>query len=614
METKEKKQVLSAITKATNILVTVGVDPSVDELAALLGLSLLLGKLDKHATAVFSGAIPPAISFLEPGKTFESTVDGLRDFIIALNKDKADHLRYKLDGDVVKIFITPYKNTIIRDTDLQFSQGDFNVDLVLALGVSNKADLDSAVASHGRILHDATTISLSAGTDTSDLGEIDWHAERASSLCEMLVSLARDLGDDLIDEHVATALLTGIVARTQRFSNNPTTSDVMKTAANLMALGANQQLIATRLEEAEEPTPAPQPVRRDEPAPKQDTDEPVSPDGSMQIEHNERENNDDEPDTSEAPILNGPSLTDIERNKDRVLQAELDRVIPAARVDLDDLTNDDGEGQGTSRRFVARANGFDAQSPSMGEPSMGGTLNATTEQAEEDSRNALEEDRNRVILSHDAPPAQAADAPLTAPAREERMVEPISAQPKAAPLIMPTPPPATTPSVEDALATLGYPAGSHPTLADLDEKTGRSAEPATETPLVQTAKPPLEVDDARAAVANALDSVFTPANNPAASVGSQPLGSDLHLPEPLSQPSTAIELPPLPPLPPLPGQENGLPPLPPLPDLGELDAHSDEPRPSTPAASGPTETDWTAHTVEPPSANDPGQFHIPGQK
>ena len=129
METKEKKQVISAINKATNILVTVGVDPTVDELAALLGLSLVLAKLDKHATAVFSGVIPSAISFLEPDKTFEDTVDGLRDFIIALNKDKADHLRYKLDGDVVKIFITPYKNTIIRDTDLQFRKGDFNVEI-----------------------------------------------------------------------------------------------------------------------------------------------------------------------------------------------------------------------------------------------------------------------------------------------------------------------------------------------------------------------------------------------------------------------------------------------------------------------------------------------------
>ena len=91
----------------------------------------MLNKLDKRATAVFSGAIPPAITFLEPEKNFEGTVDSLRDFIIALNKEKADRLRYKVEGDVVRIYITPYK-TDLSEKDLEFSYGDFNVDLVIA--------------------------------------------------------------------------------------------------------------------------------------------------------------------------------------------------------------------------------------------------------------------------------------------------------------------------------------------------------------------------------------------------------------------------------------------------------------------------------------------------
>ena len=103
-----KQQVIQKIKENTNIVVTVSRDPSVDELSAALGLTLFLNELGKHATAVFSGKIPPAINFLEPDKTFEDTADSLRDFIIALDKDKADHLRYKIvDDAVVKIFITP---------------------------------------------------------------------------------------------------------------------------------------------------------------------------------------------------------------------------------------------------------------------------------------------------------------------------------------------------------------------------------------------------------------------------------------------------------------------------------------------------------------------------
>ena len=158
-DTTVKKQIVEKIKDSNNILVTVNSNPSVDELSAALGITLLINKLNKHGTAVFSGSVPPAIEFLQPEKTFENTVDSLRDFIIALDKEKADHLRYKVVDDMVKIFITPYRTTI-SDKDLDFSQGDYNVEFVLALGVKSSEDLDKALESHGRILHDATVAAV----------------------------------------------------------------------------------------------------------------------------------------------------------------------------------------------------------------------------------------------------------------------------------------------------------------------------------------------------------------------------------------------------------------------------------------------------------------------
>ena len=190
-----KQQIVDKIKDSSNILVTVSTNPSVDELSAALGLTVLLNKMNKHATAVFSGSIPPAITFLDPQKTFENTVDSLRDFIIALDKEKADHLRYKVDGDVVKIFITPYRTTITSD-DLEFSQGDYNVELVLALGVRHSESLDTALEAHGRILHDATVASITIGEEKSDLGSIEWNGQNVSSLSEMVVGLADAIKSD----------------------------------------------------------------------------------------------------------------------------------------------------------------------------------------------------------------------------------------------------------------------------------------------------------------------------------------------------------------------------------------------------------------------------------
>ena len=239
-------EIASKIDNAHNILIALSSDPSVDEMAAAIGLSLFLDRLGKRATAIYSGSTPNALEFLKPEETFESTADALQDFVIALNKEKADHLRYKLDGDFVKIYITPYR-TRVSEEDLDFSYGDFNVDLVLALDVANGIDLDSALREHGRIMHDAVIINITTGKP-GKLGEIEWSDKTASSVSEMIARLLYGFkGKAEIGKEEATAFLTGIVAATNRFSNAGTTPTTMRVASRLMESGANQQLVSKNI-------------------------------------------------------------------------------------------------------------------------------------------------------------------------------------------------------------------------------------------------------------------------------------------------------------------------------------------------------------------------------
>ncbi|HTE57501.1 MAG TPA: hypothetical protein VK694_02065 [Verrucomicrobiae bacterium] len=294
-----KNQIAERIKEASNVLVTVSANPSVDQLSAAIGLTLLLNKLDKHASAVFSGQVPSTLEFLKPDETLEKNTDSLRDFIIALDKSKADKLRYKVEDTMVKIFITPYR-TSIGQQDLEFSQGDFNVDVVIALGVHSREELDQAITAHGRILHDATVASINTNSEGADVGSMNWADAKASSLCEMVVSLAELVKANSLDAQMATALLTGIVAETDRFSNQKTTSVTMSASAKLMTAGANQQLVSSKLEQPEELPPA-EPLAKKEPkkgAKDKDQKPPedaASGDGSLRIEH------DEEPEAPEPP-------------------------------------------------------------------------------------------------------------------------------------------------------------------------------------------------------------------------------------------------------------------------------------------------------------------------
>lgn len=256
MKETTQKQLINKIKSVNNILVTVSRDPSVDELASALALTLALNKLGKRSVAVFSGQIPRSIHFLNPEKTFEDNADSLRDFIISLSKDKADRLKVRPDGDFVKVYITPYRTKITPD-DLRFDEGDFNIELIVAIGVSSRDELDASIASHGKIFHNAVTATLNLGQLHDALGMISWQDNEAGCYAQMCYELVNSLNSGehpLIDEPVATALLTGVVAATDQFRNAITSPAIMTLSANLMSKGANQQLITSELEAADETT------------------------------------------------------------------------------------------------------------------------------------------------------------------------------------------------------------------------------------------------------------------------------------------------------------------------------------------------------------------------
>lgn len=421
-EIKIKQQVVEKIKESEKILVTVSNNPSVDELSAALALTLLLDKQSKYATAIFSGETPPAIAFLEPEKTFDDTTDSLRDFIIALNKEKADHLRYKVEGDAVKIFITPYK-TVIDERDLEFSQGDYNVELVIALGVSKQDDLDVALANHGQILHDASIITMTAGDQSSSLGGIDWHDDNASGVSEMVAGIAEALKVDkkksLLDEPIATALLTGIVAQTDRFSNEHTTSRSMTVAANLMAAGADQQLIANELQAVHEAA---------------ESEESEGDEAVEIIDKSGSSSDDDAPKDPSMLSINhdGESLADLDRRvlgeegarkkvteevaalQDEAAEAEVSESVKgdsaaddayAAIEEANAQRLAEREAEVQAAREAVRSNVDVAEGPTLG-----GTLNATTEQAADDARREAADNQNRTILSHTAIGHDEADA------------------------------------------------------------------------------------------------------------------------------------------------------------------------------------------------------------
>lgn len=249
------EKVAEKIQRGANILIALSKDPNLDEMSAAIALAIVLDQQKKHVTAIYSGKTPNALEFLKPEETFEKDTSSLQDFIIALNKSKADHLTYKLDGDYVKIYITPYKGQVKKE-DLEYSYGDYNVDLVIVFNVNAGTEIDSALSEYGRIMHDASAINITSGLP-GRFADLEWSDPEKSSVCEMVYDLLKELEITELSQEVATALLTGILSATERFSNNRTKPTTMAVASKLMEAGADQQLISANILKPETPaTPA----------------------------------------------------------------------------------------------------------------------------------------------------------------------------------------------------------------------------------------------------------------------------------------------------------------------------------------------------------------------
>ncbi len=528
-----KSQLADKLKGANNILVTVSRDPSVDQLAACIGLTLLLNKLNKHAAAIFSGQIPSTIEFLQPEETLEKNTDSLRDFIISLDKSKADKLRYKVEDNVVRIFITPYR-TSIGQGDLEFSEGDFNVDVVVALGVKQQEDLDNAITAHGRILHDATVASINLSSD-GGLGSIGWHDSQASSLSELVTELAQAMGKDLIDAQIATALLTGIVAATERFSNDKTSSQTMSMSSVLMSAGANQQLVATKLEE---PSPIPRHDSYQKP-PERDVKNEQPPalkevvkhdDGTLEIKHEDNSvggNSNRFTEMAPPPPSSPPPTAFNAPKADISVQSGTHEppIISAPAPAFPKITLDEHPLPGPDVLNALAGQNLSHGANYMKEaPALDGTLTANSAPENLDpstdpfSLPSTEPSRllDRTEPSTAASPPLPTDdvgAPPPPPPSFVTPPPPPPPVPRPNPAGFTPPPPAWVPPTNDPFNTA---ANSNQTLTEIEESVN--------SPHIQSP----DLDEARDEVNRALEEAATDLPEPNQVLNAQPLGNPLH--------------------------------------------------------------------------------------
>lgn len=243
-----QSQIVDQIMRSKKVLILPSSPPDGDSIGSAIALYMAIKKLDKEATVICSDAVPEVLSFLPNSKIVGDQSVSSSDFIITLDcKDaKVETIKSEIEDNKVNIIITP-KNGYFNKKNVTFNQGKNDYDLIIVVDAAELTQLHSVYENNIEMFHEVPVINIDHHVSNTHFGKINYLDIMSSSTTELLLPLLEELAHktntEIIDEDIATLLLTGIITDTGSFQNANTTPKSFAKAAELISYGARQQEI-----------------------------------------------------------------------------------------------------------------------------------------------------------------------------------------------------------------------------------------------------------------------------------------------------------------------------------------------------------------------------------
>jgi len=249
MALKNTAQIQKALEGKKNILITFKKHVDGDAMASAIALKLFLEHMDKKADIVCDDfVLSPQYAFLKRSKKIKSKIGDLHQFIITLDtKDNGlSELSYDMKENKLRIFITP-KNGYITKEQIKTSQTEFKYDLIIVLDTPDLNALGNVYINHEDFFFSTPIINIDHKSSNEHFGAINIIDLPASTTAEIIYTILLSLQENLINRHIANALLTGIISGTNSFKKNKVRPQTLTIASKLVDLGADRSFIIKNL-------------------------------------------------------------------------------------------------------------------------------------------------------------------------------------------------------------------------------------------------------------------------------------------------------------------------------------------------------------------------------
>ena len=249
MALNQPEQIKKLLDDKKHILITFRKNGNGDAIASAVALLLFLEKQGKRADVICQDfVLPRQYAFLKKADAIKPAVSDLQKFIITLDVKDAgvQELSYDMKDEKLRIYVTPKKGFLTRD-HVRTAQSDFKYDLIITLDTQDLASLGALYDNNTDLFYKTPIVNIDHENANEHFGHINVVDITATSTAEVVYGLLKQLGEEYIDEHVATALLTGMIAATHSFKAPNVKPHTLATAGKLMSIGANRDYIVQNL-------------------------------------------------------------------------------------------------------------------------------------------------------------------------------------------------------------------------------------------------------------------------------------------------------------------------------------------------------------------------------
>lgn len=246
---KEQEQIKQLISDKKYILVALPQNADEDALAASVAVKSYLEKQKKQAEIVSSGFVAPKnLNFILKSAGIKPDLSNLHKFIIKVDVSKSpiDSLSYDVKDNTLSIYLAPKYGAITKN-ELRTAQSSFKYDLIITIGATELETLGNIFQNNTDLFFNTPIINIDHRLANDHFGQINLINSTATSCSEIIFQTFSEIFPDASDKNIATAILTGMIAKTNSFKSPGVTPQVLNLAGQLIKQGADRESIIQNL-------------------------------------------------------------------------------------------------------------------------------------------------------------------------------------------------------------------------------------------------------------------------------------------------------------------------------------------------------------------------------